>query len=244
MRVCLLGLMGLLIAGDIGVAQRTADSTHRLDLVGRTFDARVVRVADGDTLEALLPGESRPIRIRLEGIDAPEVGEVFSREAHTFLQALVGRATVRVNGRTLDNYGRLVARVAAGGQDASTALVRAGLACHAYARDAALAREESQARAFGLGFWSASSRKPACVERTAFSARRPSPSSKSSSRGVAPRAARPAGESRGFRGNVDSKLYHASWCPNFNCRNCTRLFASEAEAKMAGFRPAADCLRR
>jgi micrococcal nuclease len=234
-------LVASLTALDAAPSQRGADSPHRRDLVGRQFDARVLRVADGDTLEATVQGESRTIRVRLEGIDAPELGEVFSREAQAFLRALVGNAPVRVSGRDLDNYGRLVARVAAGGQDASTALVRAGLACHAYRRDAALAREESQARAVGVGFWAANAKKPICVERTSFSARSSSSPQSSARNGRVTKPATPARESRGFRGNVSSKLYHASWCPNYNCRNCTRLFVSEAEAKMAGFRPAADC---
>jgi len=236
----------LLVIASAGTTlfQRGADSSPRQDLVGRQVDAQVVRVADGDTLEAIVRGESRPIRIRLEGVDAPELGEVFSREAQRFLQALVAKVSVRVTGRDLDNYGRLVARVAAGGLDASTALVRAGLACHAYARDAALAREESQARAVGVGFWAANAKKPICVERTAFSARSSSTSSPATRGRRSTKATPPVRESNGFRGNENSKLYHAPWCPNYNCRNCTRLFASEAEAKMAGFRPAADCLRK
>jgi micrococcal nuclease len=228
---------------DASAAQRGTESSHRQDLVGRQFEARVVRVADGDTIEAQLAGETRPIRIRLEGIDAPEIGEAFSREAQTFLQTLVRNPAVRVTGRDLDNYGRLVARVAASGQDASTALVRAGLACHAYARDATLARDEAQARATGAGFWASNAAKPGCVSRTAFSRREARPGAKSSAVSNRTRGARANGESKGFRGNENSKLYHASWCSNFTCRNCNRLFASEAEAKMAGFKPAADCLR-
>jgi micrococcal nuclease len=222
----------LAAAGDLALAQRTANSTHRRELVGREFDARVVRVA----------GESRPIRIRLQGVDAPEQGEVFSVEAKEFLRRLVADATVRVHGRALDDYGRLVARITARGQDASTALVRAGLACHAYARDAALAQEESRARASGAGFWAPTAKKPRCVEQTAFSAPRRSGAARKPAEAREP--ARSPRESRGFRGNDSSKLYHASWCPNFNCRRCTRLFASEAEAKMAGFKPAGDCLGR
>lgn len=227
---------------DAASLQRGAGASHRQDLVGRQFDARVVRVADGDTLEAMLPGEARPIRIRLEGIDAPELGEVFSREAQTRLRALVGRASVRVSGQNLDTYGRLVARVAVGGQDVGAALVREGLACHAYARDPALAREELHARAVGAGFWAAQAKKPVCVARTAFSARPPSAPAIAGKDG-APRPSTPFAEVNGFRGNVNSKVYHAPSCPNYNCRSCTRLFETEAEAKAAGFRPAADCLR-
>ena len=220
----------------------------------RTFDARVTRVADGDTIEAVPAGESRPVRMRLEGVDAPELGEPFAREAQGWLRTLLQDARVRVTGRAVDSYGRLVARVEADGQDASTALVRAGLACHAYARDAALAREESQARAAGAGFWASTAAKPQCVERTAFSARDTPPrrDAPATGRGGSPSGARrdgatsraPANTAPSFRGNTASGLYHAPSCPNYNCRNCTRLFASEAEARAAGFKPAGDCLKR
>ena len=152
----------MLSSGAAVFAQRGTAVTGRRDLIGRQIDARVVRVADGDSLEAIPVGEQRPIRIRLEGIDAPELGEVFSREAMALLRTLVFDQRVRVSGRDMDRYGRLVARVTASGNDASTALVRAGLACHAYARDAALAREESQARAAGAGFWARTAKKPRC----------------------------------------------------------------------------------
>jgi endonuclease YncB( thermonuclease family) len=230
----------LALAG-VATAQRGVDPSPRRDLVGREFDARTARVADGDTLEVVVTGESRPVRIRLQGVDAPELGETFSAEAQSFLRTLVGQGVVRVSGRGLDTYGRLVARITAGGQDASTALVRAGLACHAYARDAALAREESQARASGVGFWATRARKPGCVERTAFSARPATPAGRGAPNPTGSAAA--PRELRALRGNENSKLYHAPFCPNYNCRNCTRLFATEAEAQLAGFRPAADCLR-
>jgi micrococcal nuclease len=138
---------------------------HRRDLIGTQFNARVVRVGDGDTFEVQITGETRPLRIRLQGVDAPESGEVFGRESTTFLRTLLSNRIVHVNGRDMDRYGRLVARVTVDGRDASTALIRAGLACHAYTRDAALAREESQARAAQVGFWARTARRPRCVAR-------------------------------------------------------------------------------
>jgi endonuclease YncB( thermonuclease family) len=158
----------LLVALSTGAIEAQRDlppSEHRRDLVGKTFDARVVRVGDGDTFEVQLPREGRRLRIRLLGVDAPEQGEVFGRESTTFLRTLLANHTVRIDGRDMDRYGRLVARVTVNGQDASTMLVRAGLACHAYARDAALQREESSARAAGAGFWGKTGPRPRCVSR-------------------------------------------------------------------------------
>lgn len=212
---------------------------QRHDRVGVPFDATVVYIADGDTLELIPAGERQRIRVRLEGVDAPELGEVFSREAQAFSRTLLFDQPVRVAGRDVDRYGRLVARVVAGGRDASVELLRAGLACHRFAPDAALAAAESAARAGGKGFWAAAAKKPQCVERSGAAARprtaAPPPTSLP--------AARLADTITRYRGNVNSRLYHASHCPSYNCRNCTRVFASEAAAKAEGFAPANDCLR-
>jgi endonuclease YncB( thermonuclease family) len=228
-------------------AQRSTATTERQDLVGLQFDARVIRIADGDTLEAIPVGEARPIRIRLQGVDAPELGEVFSREAMALVRTLLFDQRVRVDGRGIDRYGRLIARLIRGDVDASVHLVRAGLACHAYAYDAALAREESQARAAHAGFWTASAKKPACVTGTAFSASSTDkvPQARPTTRGPQDAGAATNAPAAGqFRGNTSSLVYHASTCPNFTCRNCTRVFDSQMAAKAAGFRPAGDCLKQ
>ena len=208
-------------------------------LVGRSFDGRVVLVADGDTLELIPAGESQPVRIRLEGIDAPELNEAFGREATTYTRRLLDQRRVRVEGRDVDSYGRLVARISAGGRDASRALLEAGLACHftRFANDPILAAAERQARSSKQGFWLPSAGKPQCTGLATHA------ESGNRSRGSSGRES-PRATSESFRGNVSSRLYHAASCPNATCRNCTRLFSTEAEARAAGFTPAGDCLRR
>ena len=209
-------------------------------LVGRTIDARVVRIADGDTLELVPTGQRERVRVRLEGVDAPELGEDFSRDAQNFLRRLLFDQQIRLIGRDVDRYGRLVARVQIGGRDASQALLEAGLACQRFAVDATLAATEAQARTAGRGFWAAGARKPQCVTRAAAgSAARP-PLASPPARSAPPTTSTDTGM---VRGNVSSKLYHRASCPNFRCRNCTRVFASEADARAAGFQPSGDCLR-
>ena len=198
-------------------------------LVGRTIDARVVRIADGDTLELVPTGRVERVRVRLEGVDAPELGEDFSRDAQNFLRRLLLDQQIRLIGRDVDRYGRLVARVQIGGRDASQALLEAGLACQRFAVDATLAAAEAQARTAGRGFWAAGAHKPQCVTRAAA--------------GSAARPPTASTDSGMVRGNVSSKLYHRASCPNFRCRNCTRVFASEADARAAGFQPAGDCAK-
>ena len=213
-------------------------------LVGKTFDATVVRIADGDSVEIVRTGDRRPFRVRLEGVDAPELGESFSREAQLFLRQLVLDKRVSVSGRDVDRYGRLVARLVVGGQDASHALLGAGLACQRFVIDATLAAAEWRARAAGVGFWAASATKPQCAARGRSATAAPGPSEVSpGTPGTRAPANRDVAPSIHVRANVSSGVYHRPSCPNFNCRNCTRLFASEAEAEASGFRPAGDCAR-
>lgn len=206
-----------------------AGSAQLRHLVGVSFDARVTNVSDGDTVDVIRAGERIPIRVRLEGIDAPERGESLSERARTFARVLLFDQQVRVAGRDVDRYGRLVARLVVRNRDASVELVSAGLACHYtyYSSDPVLAKAQAEARLAARGFWAADVPKPRCAA------------------GSPPRSPAPIVTARAaFHGNTSSHLYHAASCRNYTCRTCTRVFASEAEAKAAGFKPARDCLPR
>jgi len=94
-----------------------------------TLEAKVYKVFDGDTI-ALKGGE----RVRLLGIDTPEIGEAFSAEAKRFTRNLVRYQTVRLefDVRERDTYSRLLAFVYVETDDGwvmvNAELVRAGLA--------------------------------------------------------------------------------------------------------------------
>lgn len=136
-------------------------------LVGTRFDARVVSVADGDTVTVVTHRSGRRIRVRLEGIDTPERGEPFSQRARQMTRVLLFDQSVRVDARDVDRYGRLVARLVVSGRDSSVALVGAGLACYytVFATDPALARAEATARSSGAGFWARGADRPRCVAK-------------------------------------------------------------------------------
>lgn len=197
------------------------------DLVGISFAAKVVAVIDGDTIDVVRAGRAEKLRIRLEGVDSPETGEPFSQQARTLTRVLTFDQEVSVEGRDVDVYGRLVARVRQGQRDVGVELVRAGLACHyrKYSSEPVLAAAEASAKASGRGFWAGDAQKPVCVAREAAALR-----------------GKPVGDGT-FVGNVQSRVYHASTCRNAGCKNCTRAFASRAAADEAGFKPAGDCLR-
>jgi endonuclease YncB( thermonuclease family) len=89
------------------------------------FEARVVGVVDGDSIAVLAEGNDR-LDVRLDGIDAPELGQDFGRRARQFTAGLLFGRTARVVPKSLDRYGRTVARVEVDGRDSSSAIVSAG----------------------------------------------------------------------------------------------------------------------
>lgn len=117
------------------------------------FDARVVAVHDGDTISVLREGRS--VRLRLHGIDCPELGQAFGRAAKQTTSSLVFKRDVHVVPVDIDQYGRLVADVFVGSTSINLELVRRGFAWHftRYSRDAALANAEREARSARRGLW-------------------------------------------------------------------------------------------
>ena len=90
------------------------------------FSGKVVGVSDGDTITVLQ--NRTPIKVRLHGIDCPEIGQDFGSRAKAFTSELVFGQVVKVVPRDTDRYGRTVADVIlADGRILNHELVRAGL---------------------------------------------------------------------------------------------------------------------
>ena len=138
----------------------------------QTFDARVVRVTDGDTI-TVLDANKVQHRIRLAGIDAPEKGQPFAERSKQSLRRMVMGRNARIEWDERDRYGRLVGKawVTPTGinctqepcpktLDAGRAQLTVGLAWHYLGRhqgeEDSLAYEfdEMEARARRVGLWS------------------------------------------------------------------------------------------
>ncbi len=154
----------------------TADRLRR-GPVGADDDQRyhnrvfaVARVVDGDTLDIAAPDGSNPTtRVRLWGVDAPELGgprgrEHFGPEASDFTHAMLGGRRVRLEllpRRTRDRYQRLLAYVFLEGEDVSinARLLAEGYAyadrreAHDHPLAAEFARLEDRARRSRAGLW-------------------------------------------------------------------------------------------
>jgi endonuclease YncB( thermonuclease family) len=87
----------------------------------------VVAVHDGDTI-TVLDRQDRQHRIRIAGIDAPEMGQPYGRAAKNALARRIHERWVRVEVVKLDHYGRLVGKVTETGRDVGRDQVTAGMA--------------------------------------------------------------------------------------------------------------------
>lgn len=124
---------------------------------------RVLRVIDGDTLEVRL--QSGPIRVRLQGIDAPERDQPGGSESTAWLTARVHDRDVLLEPVSQDQYERLVAVVHLEGVNINAESIRAGQAW-AYRRylrrsERDWCTAEHEARRAQRGLWSnAAARAP------------------------------------------------------------------------------------
>lgn len=115
---------------------------------------KVIAIADGDTFTILR--DNKPVRIRIDAIDAPEKGMPFAKASKKYLSELCFGKMVRIKTTTIDRYGRTVARaILPNGKDISTEMIRAGYAWHykRYSTDVLLSNLEVQARKKGTGLW-------------------------------------------------------------------------------------------
>ena len=119
------------------------------------FMARVTHVTDGDTIWVQADSAGAPRKLRLLGIDAPEICQAGGEASRAALQALLAHRRVEVDIRFSDSYARGLARVSLDGQDVAAAMVLAGQAWAErwHQRPGVYAAQEAAARAAGRGLF-------------------------------------------------------------------------------------------
>ncbi|MFM7830676.1 MAG: thermonuclease family protein, partial [Planctomycetaceae bacterium] len=106
------------------------------------FLGKVVGVADGDTVTVLRGKEQ--VKVRTDGIDAPEKNQSFGSKSKDALAGLVFGKTVTVQSRGTDRYGRTLGVISVGDTNVNQKLVADGWAWHykQYSSDQTLARSD------------------------------------------------------------------------------------------------------
>lgn len=130
--------------------------TEKQDLKNQTFIAKVIRIMDGDTMEALY--KNSPIKIRLAHIDCPEKrsSQPFNNQAKKALSDLCFGQQVTICSQKYDRYGRLIAIVInIKKQIVNQEMIKQGMAWHfkRYSKDPLYAKLEHEARENKIGLW-------------------------------------------------------------------------------------------
>jgi hypothetical protein len=188
---------------------------------------------DGDTLDV------GGIRVRLHGLDAPEMGQICTSPDGTAwdcgawvaetLRARIGTRRVTCDAVDTDRYGRTVARCRLAGEDIARRLVRDGLAVAYRKYSRTYVRDEAAARRAGRGLHAHRMTRPAEYRRDQRASR-----------------SSPAHAGCAIKGNIGrtgTRIYHLPG-QAFYDRTTIRVaagerwFCSEAEARAAGWRRA------
>ena len=115
---------------------------------------KVVSVTDGDTVR-VLDAANVQLKVRLQGIDAPELGQPFGKASRERLAELVMRKDVVLHEHGKDKFGRTLGWLEVGGADVAAQMLADGLAWHyvKYDHSQTLAEAEQSARAAKRGLW-------------------------------------------------------------------------------------------
>lgn len=124
-------------------------------LCAEQFAGVVDRVTDGDTLTIHLKKGGHE-KVRLQGIDAPELDQAYGKEAARVLEGLVRDRKVNVQCEGRDDEGRVLGYVYLKNHSINLEMVRRGAAWHdaRVAKDKkGLAQAEQEARETKRGLW-------------------------------------------------------------------------------------------
>ena len=189
-----------------------------------------VRVIDADTIDV------GGVRVRLFGIDAPEMGQPCSDSGRTWDCGAWTRDAVRnrfegtyarCDERDIDRYGRVVAVCLVDGQDMGQMIVHSGLAWAFRRYSESYDLDEKAAAVAGRGLWAVEVQMPS--EFRAARAAGPAPTNQNCA----------------IKGNIsgNGRIYHVPGQEHYartsiNTANGERWFCSRSEAEAAGWRAA------
>ncbi len=87
---------------------------------------QATHISDGDTLWVRLADGGKPIKLRLQGMDAPEICQAGGTAARDALAKLVEQQELQVESFGRDSWGRTLARVSVAHHDIGARLVQDG----------------------------------------------------------------------------------------------------------------------
>lgn len=138
----------------------------KVSAVPGTFSAKVVNVYDGDTLTVKRRGKPEE-KLRLAGIDAPELNQRYGAESRDTLIKLLGDDPIQVRCLGRDRYGRGIAIVTVGKANMNEKMVLSGAAWFYadYANGADYSIDQLRAYQTKKGLWAETGNIPPWLYR-------------------------------------------------------------------------------
>ena len=124
-------------------------------LFAQVISGKVVKIADGDTFTLLVNNHDQ-VKVRLDGIDAPEKKQAFGNKAKEYHSSMIWGTPVTVKVLKKDRYGRSIGKVSTSRfKDVNLEMIKAGYAWHykEYNDDKTYASAEVSARKNKKGLW-------------------------------------------------------------------------------------------
>lgn len=217
----------------------TAKSAEPTQLIGL-----IVGITDGDTV-TVLDANDTSLKVRLQGIDAPEKRQAFGALSRVHLARLISGRSVTVQWQKHDRYGRIVGKILLDGHDVCLDQIKSGLAWHYKEFEAEqtevdrqlYADSERDARSQKLGLW----HDP--IQTPPWDFRHHSPSTSEAESQNSTSVSEVAQISGLIRGNKNSMIYHWPGCPNYDdiAPHNRVHFQTREDAERAGYRAARNC---
>ena len=112
---------------------------------------KIIKIYDGDTITALT-SQKEKIKIRLYGIDAPELKQPFGKASKRHLIDLISNKSLNINEKGKDKYGRTLAVLYNGDQNINAQMVIDGYAWayDKFSKDYVAFQQNAQALKKGL----------------------------------------------------------------------------------------------
>lgn len=86
-----------------------------------------IKVSDGDTISVRFKNK-KPTKVRLIGIDAPEMSRPFGAKCKSLLRKSLKGKVMEIENRGKDKYGRVLGRIIRDGEDVNLSMVKQGCA--------------------------------------------------------------------------------------------------------------------
>ncbi len=111
-------------------------------------------VIDGDSFY-MTQENGRTLRVRVYGVDSPEIDQAFGPESKEFLNEYLKDKALTLSPTGTDKLGRTVGVVTVEDKDLAEEMLRSGHSWHykKYSQEAKLAQLETEAKAKKLGLW-------------------------------------------------------------------------------------------